>query len=210
MLGYKVKKVHSLDVLKGLKTRGSMDSSKLEEDTFNYFPEKVATFLKNSTCICCGIKAHEVRIEEGKGEHAIYGNLHLNVYAKHSTTYGEYWDLMTVDHDILKSLGGPDVQENFNTMCRKCNQLRGSRYPVLQDFLDIYQPKGENLIHRRAHSLYQYRLRKAETPEQRQARRAERLGSKAEVIDEYLKGLHASHLGAYRRHQKALKKELTI
>lgn len=209
MLGYTVNKVLPLDFLKTLKTSGNMTTSEYEGTKFFYFPEKVATFLKNSKCICCGINASEVRLEEGKGTHFNYSTTHLNVYGSHPTTYGDFLTLMTVDHNILKSLGGPDDESNLNTMCRQCNQLRGNRYPVLQDFLDIYQSKGENLIGQRAHSLYQWRLRKAETPEQRQARLDERLGSKKEIVDNYLSGLHASHLGAFRRHHKALKKALT-
>lgn len=206
MLGYKINKVLPLDVLKTLKTNGGMEKTSIDGVEFFYFPEKIATFLKNPKCICCGITASEVRLEEGKGTHFLYSTLHLNVYGTHKTTWGDFTSLMTVDHDILRSLGGPDVQENFNTMCRQCNMLRGNRFPVLKDFLDTYGTLGENLIGQRAHSRYQYKLRSAETPEQRE----KRLVNKAELVDSYLKGLHAAHLGAYRRHQKALKKELTI
>ena len=167
MLGYKVKVALPLDILKTLKTSGDMAGAEIDGVKFNYFPEKVATFLKNTKCICCGMEAHEVRLEEGKGTHAIFGMMHLNVWGKADTAFGEFWDLMTVDHAILKSLNGPDVESNFNTMCRKCNQLRGARYPNLQDFLDKYKPRGLNLLHGRAASLHSYRLRKREegTPE---------------------------------------------
>lgn len=211
MLGYTVKKVLPLEVLESLETHGSMKSATVDGITFNYFPEKIATFLKNNKCICCGIQAHEVRLEEGKGTHAIYGNVHLNVYAKHITTWGEYWDLMTVDHVILKSRNGPDTQENFNTMCRKCNKLRGSRYPNLQDFLSRYAEHGESLITSRATSLHHYRLRKREQgTEEYKAIVKHRNEMREAKVAEYLNGLCASHVGAYNRHNKALKKALTV
>lgn len=210
MLGYTVNTTLSLDVLSTLQTSGSMQVSEVNGIKFNYFPEKVATFVKNDTCICCGMKAHEVRLEEGNGGHAIFGSTHLNVWGKVDTVWGEFWDLMTVDHAILKSLNGPDVESNFNTMCRKCNQLRGSRYPNLQDFLDIYKPKAEQLIGTRASSLYHYRLRKREeaSPEYQEIK-AKRAAAKEAITSEYLRGLMASHVGAYNRHNKALKKALT-
>lgn len=210
MLGYSVKKVLPLDVLKTLKTSGPMTSSTFEGVKFNYFPEKVATFLKNSKCICCGIESHEVRLEEGKGGHAIFGMMHLNVYGKAETTWGEYWELMTVDHNILKSKGGPDVESNFNTMCRKCNQLRGSRYPNLEDFLARYKEHGLSLITSRATSLHHYRLRKREAgSEEYQAIVKHRNEMREAKVADYLNGLYAAHIGAYNRHNKALKKALT-
>lgn len=207
MLGYTVKTALPLDILKNLKTSGSMCSSSIDGVKFNYFPEKIATFIKNSTCICCGMKAQEARLEEGKGEHAIFGKMHLNVWGKVDTIWGEFWDLMTVDHDILKSLGGPDVESNFNTMCRKCNQLRGNRFPNLQDFLNEYKPKAERLVQSRACSLYNYRLRKREesSPEYQEIK-AKREAAKDAIHAEYLRGLNVAHVGAYNRHLKALKK----
>lgn len=210
MLGYKVNSVLSLDVLKTLKTSGPMAGAEINGIKFNYFPEKVATFLKNTKCICCGIEAHEVRLEEGKGTHAIFGMMHLNVYGRAETTWGEYWELMTVDHNILKSRGGPDIESNFNTMCRKCNQLRGSRYPKLEDFLARYAEHGKSLITSRATSLHHYRLRKRkEGSEEYQAIVKHRNEMREAKVADYLSGLCASHVGAYNRHNKALKKALT-
>ena len=210
MLGYKVNSTLSLDVLKTLKTSGPMTLGEVNGIKFNYFPEKVATFLKISKCICCGIEALEVGLEEGKGTHAIFGMMHLNVYARAETTWGEFWDLMTVDHDVLKSRGGPDVESNFNTMCRKCNQLRGSRYPKLEDFLARYAKHGQSLINSRAASLHHYRLCKREKgSEEYQAIVKHRNEMREAKVAEYISGLCAAHVGDYNRHKKALYKALT-
>lgn len=210
MLGYKVTSVLPLDVLKTLKTSGPMTMAEVDGIKFNYFPEKVATFLKNSKCICCGIEAYEVRLEKGKGTHNIFSMMHLNVYAHAETTWGEYWDLMTVDHDILKSSGGSDVESNLNTMCRKCNKLRGSRYPSLAKFLARYQEHGQSLIESRAASLMQaQRLKRYEGTEEYQTIVKHRNEMRKTKVADYLSGLCAAHVGAYNRYNKALKKALT-
>lgn len=46
---------------------------------------------------------------------------------------------LTVDHDILKSMGGSNNITNFNLLCEACNQLRGScfaRYDAFKDWYD--------------------------------------------------------------------------
>ncbi|WNV47583.1 hypothetical protein ENKO_481 [Klebsiella phage fENko-Kae01] len=46
--------------------------------------------------------------------------------------------VLTVDHDVLKSLGGKDEEQNYNPLCYKCNQIRGSRFAGFKEFKEWY------------------------------------------------------------------------
>lgn len=46
--------------------------------------------------------------------------------------------VLTVDHDVLKSLGGKDEAQNYNPLCYKCNQIRGSRFAGFKEFKEWY------------------------------------------------------------------------
>lgn len=46
---------------------------------------------------------------------------------------------LTVDHDVLKSLGGVDGESNYNPLCYNCNQIRGSRFAEFKEFQDWYK-----------------------------------------------------------------------
>lgn len=173
--------------------------------TFKYFPEKVKNFVRSCKCIACGVEGNEVSIEKQNGiYHKIYGKPHLNVYAN---TYDEmgnkYRVLMTVDHDQLRSEGGADEAWNFNTMCTRCNQMRGSKWPELQDFLDHIE--GRDLLREFQLSVYHNALSK----KKRDTRGTNTEGwgsmSKEEreaVKAKYMLALHVSHVGLYNRHCK--------
>lgn len=45
---------------------------------------------------------------------------------------------LTVDHDMLKSLGGVDNSTNYNPLCYNCNQIRGSRFAGFKEFKEWY------------------------------------------------------------------------
>lgn len=45
---------------------------------------------------------------------------------------------LTVDHDLLKSLGGMDSGKNYNPMCYDCNQVRGNRFAEFKEFKEWY------------------------------------------------------------------------
>jgi hypothetical protein len=52
---------------------------------------------------------------------------------------------MTVDHAVLYEEGGPSIEANLVTACRKCNKLRGNMQYA--DWLksDIYKQRSSNL-----------------------------------------------------------------
>lgn len=48
------------------------------------------------------------------------GGIHVDVYC-------DDFHLMTVDHIIPKSKGGPMTYDNLRPMCRHCNEARGNK-----------------------------------------------------------------------------------
>jgi 5-methylcytosine-specific restriction endonuclease McrA len=61
-----------------------------------------------------------------EGKHSWGGRPHLNLY--HVNRKGGLL-LMTQDHIMPRMHGGKDVIENLQTMCRECNQRKGSVIP---------------------------------------------------------------------------------
>lgn len=96
--------------------------------------ERMITFANNNSCITCGLKGTVVKYEKMKNcDHSIYGNYHVNFYGIRNGISV----MMTVDHIVLKSLGGADHHSNYNTMCRDCNTRRGNKFEKLEDFIEL-------------------------------------------------------------------------
>lgn len=76
-------------------------------------------FTKGLKCVSCGIKGEYFAKEKTKGDK----RYHLNLYAIDDN--GEV--LMTKDHIIPYSKGGPNKLSNYQTMCIKCNVAKGSK-----------------------------------------------------------------------------------
>ena len=90
------------------------------------------TFDKNLTCVGCGIKGRFLALERclsdkggNEGEKEGQG-FHLNLYALDEMGREV---LMTKDHIMPKSKGGPDVLENMQTMCTYCNSHKQDTIP---------------------------------------------------------------------------------
>lgn len=91
------------------------------------------TFNRSLECVKCGLKGRFLALERclsDKGGHE--GNkegqgFHLNLYALNDK--GEEV-LMTKDHIIPKSKGGPDLLDNLQTMCTNCNAEKGNSYEI--------------------------------------------------------------------------------
>ena len=81
----------------------------------------VYVLLKKSlVCVSCGLVGTHFWAE--KKENDI--SPHLNLYAINKDGHEV---LMTRDHIIPKSKGGPDNLHNMQTMCCKCNQKKGNK-----------------------------------------------------------------------------------
>jgi 5-methylcytosine-specific restriction endonuclease McrA len=78
---------------------------------------------KGLTCVCCGDVANKAFIEISENDLICGLYPHINFY---KVSPGHLDKLFTKDHIIPKSKGGKDVQENYQTMCRDCNNLKGS------------------------------------------------------------------------------------
>ena len=91
-------------------------------------------YQKGVRCACCGrigtyfkLKADSKNIERA----------HFNLFAEDGT-------LMTKDHIIPKSKGGPDCIENFQTMCEECNKKKRDIMPeIIPDVELVHRKKAE-------------------------------------------------------------------
>jgi len=81
---------------------------------------RLRTFaIKGVTCVSCGIVGSFFFKEKKKSD----CNYHLNLYAVDENGNEV---LMTKDHILPKSLGGPNHIDNYQTMCTICNNAKGN------------------------------------------------------------------------------------
>lgn len=75
---------------------------------------RVLNLKRSQDCACCGLKGTVVRLED-------------NTQGPHFNLYSEEGTMMTGDHIIPKSAGGPLHLGNMQTLCFTCNHLKASR-----------------------------------------------------------------------------------
>lgn len=85
--------------------------------------QRLQLFSKNHTCVACGITGSVFRLEAHSSD---VNRPHLNLYAEKDGK----WILMTKDHIVPKSKGGPDHPDNLQTMCHVCNETKGDTLQV--------------------------------------------------------------------------------
>lgn len=51
---------------------------------------------------------------------------------------------LTVDHDYLRSLGGPDTADNYHALCETCNSVRDDRFAEYPEFKVWYAKRKES------------------------------------------------------------------
>ena len=98
---------------------------------------RLRTFTKSITCSSCQIEGtffvlERQRIREGSGL-----PYHLNLYGVDATGAEV---LMTHDHVIPRSRGGRDHLDNTQTMCRPCNERKGSKLEASGQLADPGSP----------------------------------------------------------------------
>jgi len=93
----------------------------IDGDPVKITSQRYAVFQKSLTCKHCGLIGSIFYKEKG---HPSYRAFHLNLYAidKQGNEI-----LMTKDHRIPKSKGGPNDLSNYDTMCVKCNVKKGNK-----------------------------------------------------------------------------------
>lgn len=84
---------------------------------------------KNRACVACGIVGTEMRLER-----------HENDFTFHWNLYGldghGHWVMLTVDHITPRSKGGPDHPKNYQTLCSRCNSIKGSDILSIDELRD--------------------------------------------------------------------------
>lgn len=85
---------------------------------------RLRVFAESKICYACGIIGSVMRLEIDK---ALFitdpKKVHFNLYARRADGSLE---LMTQDHIIPRSYGGPTTFDNLKTMCHHCNNRRGN------------------------------------------------------------------------------------
>lgn len=88
---------------------------------------RYATFYqKGCKCVKCGKEGTYFQLDADREGGNIENRRHFNLYAEDGT-------LMTKDHILPKKWGGKDTIDNFQTMCKDCNEAKGSQYEVEVD-----------------------------------------------------------------------------
>ena len=90
--------------------------------------EKYIMFIKNKTCVCCGVKGEYMVLQKKPSDISPHFNLYGLKNGKHV--------LMTKDHIIPKSKGGKNGFYNLRTMCEICNSVRGNEYLTMDQLLE--------------------------------------------------------------------------
>ena len=96
-------------------------ASNMVVDGFNVYAKSLrymTFYQKGVKCVCCGKEGTHFKL----CGYANTNRRHFNLYADDGT-------LMTKDHIIPASKGGPDKVTNMQTMCTVCNVEKGSYHP---------------------------------------------------------------------------------
>lgn len=112
------------------------ERSNLIVDGFNVYSKSLrymTFYQKGLKCVCCGKEGTHFKLcgEENSNRR------HFNLYADDGT-------LMTKDHIIPASKGGPDHIDNMQTMCTHCNKEKGNTSDVKMEY--IVGRKGDKEI----------------------------------------------------------------
>lgn len=95
--------------------------AEIAEDKIKMSSHRLWTFFETGlTCVECGAEGEFFAKEKNTEEENRY---HLNLYAVKN---GEEV-LMTKDHIKPKNQGGDDRIDNYQTMCKECNEEKGAK-----------------------------------------------------------------------------------
>jgi len=109
---------------------------------------RLVIFKKNPACVCCGIAGSKFLLQRPTSKPN--ETPHFNFFAEEDD--GELL-LMTKDHINPVAKGGKNSISNYQTMCTKCNNLKGSD-PIsiesLRDIRQTYLTLLKGMTHRKA------------------------------------------------------------
>lgn len=86
---------------------------------------RLQCFKRSKVCVGCGLTGTIMSLDTFK-TNSVRQGYHFNLYAKEDGKTR----LMTKDHIIPKSKGGPNHLDNLQTMCDRCNCKKGSKLDV--------------------------------------------------------------------------------
>lgn len=113
---------------------GNNDKINFDGDLIPMGSHRYANFkFHGITCMCCGIVGQYFR-KERHGNNETY---HFNLYALDNCGNEV---LMTKDHVLAKSTGGPDDIDNYQPLCEQCNKKKGAM--TQDEFMELIQ-RGE-------------------------------------------------------------------
>jgi 5-methylcytosine-specific restriction endonuclease McrA len=97
----------------------------LDGELVNIHSARLSTFRRSTVCACCGIAGaffvKERHRKLGKKQEPFF---HLNLYALDKNGKEV---MMTSDHIIPRGNGGQGLENNRQTMCTRCNRIKGNR-----------------------------------------------------------------------------------
>ena len=96
--------------------------------------DRYRNLVNNHKCVTCDREILYYRIEDNAQGY------HLNAYSR------DHY-MMTRDHIIPRSSGGPDALDNYQLMCSPCNRSKGSL--PMDEFIKKREEQKFNLLHRK-------------------------------------------------------------
>lgn len=95
-------------------------------------------YQHGTTCVCCGKQGTHFRLCGDPDT----SRRHFNLYADDGT-------LITKDHIVPRSKGGPDCVENMQTMCITCNKEKGNKSEITIPYIvAVKKDEGKELVFR--------------------------------------------------------------
>lgn len=99
---------------------GAKREYKVEDQSFmvRMNSDRYFVFQNNRRCVVCGLEGTKMILDLNPGDQSP----HFNLYGEKDGRLV----LMTKDHIVPKSRGGPDALGNYQTMCSCCNNLKAN------------------------------------------------------------------------------------
>jgi 5-methylcytosine-specific restriction endonuclease McrA len=98
---------------------GTLDKIHLLDWKVNIVSERLKTFKRSRMCVECGLTGVVFKLQRHHPKEVP----HLNLFAIDNNSDDV---LMTADHIIPKSMGGPRELFNLQTMCHRCNEKKAN------------------------------------------------------------------------------------